>query len=79
MKSKISPKVFQDRLNQAIGFQNGGDLVQARAIFLELLKADPKSSAVLYSLGAIESTAKNFEIAHGYIKKLLSLSPKFAL
>jgi predicted O-linked N-acetylglucosamine transferase (SPINDLY family) len=79
MKSKISPKVFQERLNQAIGFQNGGDLVQARAIFLELLRADPKSSAVLYSLGAIESSEKNFEIAHGYIKKLLSLSPKFAL
>ena len=79
MKPKISPKVFQERLNQAIGLQTGGDLDKARDLFLELLKAEPKSSAVLYSLGAVESTAKNFEIAHEYLKKLLLLSPKFAL
>jgi len=79
MKPKISPKVFQERLNQAIGLQTAGDLDKARALFLDLLKLDPKSSAVLYSLGAIESTAKNFEIAQEYLKKLLSLSPKFAL
>jgi len=79
MKTKVSPKVFQEKLTHAIGLQNSGQLDNAQAIFLELLKSDPKNSAVLYSLGAIESAKKNFATAHEYIKKLLALSPKFAL
>ena len=79
MKTKISPKVFQEKLTQAIGLQNSGQIDTAQNLFLELLKIDPKSSAVLYSLGAIESSKKNFESAHDYIKKLLAISPKFAL
>lgn len=79
MKTKISPKVFQEKLTQAIGLQNAGQVDTAHQMFLDLLKSDPKNSAVLYSLGAIESSKKNFEPAHDYIKKLLGLSPKFAL
>jgi predicted O-linked N-acetylglucosamine transferase (SPINDLY family) len=79
MKIKMSPKVFQEKLSNAIILQNAGNLDQAQTEFLELLKFDPKSSAVLYSLGAIESSKKNFESAHEYIKKLLALSPKFAM
>lgn len=79
MKTKLSPKVFQEKLTQAIGLQNSGQIDAAETLFQELLKADPKSSAVLYSLGAIESAKKNFKPAYDYIKKLLGLSPKFAL
>lgn len=79
MKTKISPKVFQEKLTLAIGLQNSGQPDTAQALFLELLKIDPKNSAVLYSLGAIESGKKNFGPAHDYIKKLLGLSPKFAM
>jgi len=79
MKSKISPKAFQEKLSQAIGLQNSGQIDAAQSLFLDLLRLDPKNSAVLYSLGAIESGRKNFEQAHEYIKKLLGLSPKFAL
>lgn len=79
MKTKVSPKVFQEKLTQAIGLQNSGQIDNAQSIFLDLLKSDPKNSAVLYSLGAIESAKKNFVPAHEYIKKLLVLSPKFAL
>lgn len=79
MKSKLSQKSFQEKLTKAIGLQNSGQTQAAYTLFLELLQSDPKNSAVLYSLGAIESGKKNYETAHQYIKKLLTLSPKFAL
>jgi predicted O-linked N-acetylglucosamine transferase (SPINDLY family) len=79
MKTKLTAKAFQDKLKQAIELQNAGNYDASRHLFLDLLKIDSKNSAVLYSLGAIESTCKNFDIAEQYIKKLLSLSPKFAL
>ena len=79
MMQKISAEVFNERILQAIELKDKNELDIAKTLFLELLKLEPKNSALLYSLGALESAKGNFESANNYIDQHLAVSPNFAL
>lgn len=69
---------LQQILAKAIDLQNKGEVQKASALFLQILKLQPKNVFALYSLAAIESNAGNNGIAIRYADKAVDANPNFA-
>ncbi len=64
-------------LERGLVAQNEGRWENAREIFNQALKLDSKNGVALYSLGVIEHTQSNPEIAFDYLKRLVEHHPQF--
>ena len=67
----------QQILAKAIDLQNKGDVQKAIALFLQVLKLQPKNVFALYSLAAIDSNAGNDTNAIKYADKAIAANPNF--
>jgi predicted O-linked N-acetylglucosamine transferase (SPINDLY family) len=70
--------VYKKDLERGIALQNAGQLSQARAAFLRVLKGNPNDVAALYSLAAISEQQSQLEEALRYITRACDLGHNFA-
>jgi protein O-GlcNAc transferase len=78
MNTKVKKRSVQSQLDQALALQHAGDVDAAESIFQQVLKADARNPAALYSMAAIESSKKNYAKALTYIQPVVVSNPGFA-
>ena len=78
MNTKVKKRSVQSQLDQALALQHAGEADAAESIFQQVLKADARNSAALYSMAAIESAKKNYSKALAYIQPVVVSNPGFA-
>jgi tetratricopeptide (TPR) repeat protein len=66
------------KLQQAIAFQQSGNVAKARVICAEILAAQPKNIDALYLLGRIALQEGQYDAAAGLLHKVVSISPNHA-
>jgi predicted O-linked N-acetylglucosamine transferase (SPINDLY family) len=74
--TKFLTKEAQINFQTASSFHQKGQLEQARAHYLEVLKTQPNHSNSLYFLGIINCQTGNFQDAVGLIEKAISIDPQ---
>jgi len=78
MNTKVKKRSVQSQLDQALALQHAGEADAAESIFQQVLKADARNPAALYSMAAIESAKKNYSKALAYIQPVVVSNPGFA-
>ena len=65
----LQPADIPEALNQAVQFQNAGDLPSAEKIYRRILQTDPRNENALHLLGVISLQEGDLEEASKLIKK----------
>lgn len=75
MKKELSSLKLQKLLIQALKYCRHGNLIEAKNIYLDLLKIIPSHPDVLGNLGTIELQQGNIEIGIDYLKNSINKNP----
>ena len=78
MNTKVKKRSVQSQLDQALALQHAGDVDDAESIFRQVLKADARNPAALYSMAAIESGRGQYIKALEHIQPVTKSNPGFA-
>ena len=78
MNTKVKKRSVQSQLDQALALQHAGDVDGAESIFRQVLKADARNPAALYSMAAIESGRGQYLKALEHIQPVIKSNPGFA-
>lgn len=65
----------REKINDAIKFQQGGQLAEAEVLYSEILAEEPNNASVLNLLGLLKIQSNMFEQAVELIKKAVELNP----
>jgi predicted TPR repeat methyltransferase len=73
----LQPADIPEALNQAVQFQNAGDLPSAEKIYRRILQTDPRNENALHLLGVISLQEGDLEEASKLIKMAIKVNPDF--